>query len=179
MIHRVVHACRALKAEALNGRVKSDDRLPVVGRNRNPAWIIKQLPVLANQTQSQNSEYWMGFLAVEALCDCNATSSAPSQPVGCYISARDILPSCKPILKATARGRCGIRRMIISTFLLLLILVAIYCLSISCERVRTFGRSLRNQIQSPARNQPQISPPPAAEELRGSAQGRLPIEEET
>ncbi|KAF3428353.1 hypothetical protein E2986_05082 [Frieseomelitta varia] len=106
----------------------------------------------------------MGFLAVEALCDCNGTSVAPPQPVGCYISARDILPSCKPILKATARGRCGIRRMIISTFLLLVILVAIYCLSISCERLRSFGRSAMIQIQSTARNQPQISPAPATEQ---------------
>ncbi|CAD1477933.1 unnamed protein product, partial [Heterotrigona itama] len=121
----------------------------------------------------------MGFLAVEALCDCNGTSGAPPQPVGCYISARDILPSCKPILKATARGRCGIRRMIISTFLLLVILIALYCLSISCERVRTFGRSLRNQIQSPARNRPQISPPPAAEELREDAEEPPPVNAQT
>ncbi|KAK1128495.1 hypothetical protein K0M31_002953 [Melipona bicolor] len=120
----------------------------------------------------------MGFLAVEALCDCNGTSSAPPQPVGCYISARDILPSCKPILKATARGRCGVRRMIISTFLLLLILVAIYCLSVSCEQLRTFGRSLRTQIQSPARNQPRISPAPATQELRERAEEAPQVEED-
>lgn len=125
----------------------------MVDRDRNPACIIKQLP--SRQSNRQNSQYRMGFRAVEALCDCNGTTSSSRQTVECYISAKDLLPSCKPILKATAKGRCGVRRMIISTFILLLILVAIYCLSASCDRLRTFSRSLRNQAQSEHQSNPQ------------------------
>lgn len=49
-----IHAYRALNQT----RVKSDDRLPVVGKAiENPAWTVKQLQAPANKSQSQKSKF--------------------------------------------------------------------------------------------------------------------------
>lgn len=89
----------------------------------------------------------MGLSIVEAVCDCNE-SSASSQTLKCYIATKDLLPSCKPLIKATMKTRCTFRRMIISTVVIIIILAIIYCLTISGQHVQNIGRNLRSQIQA-------------------------------
>lgn len=89
----------------------------------------------------------MGLSIVEAVCDCNESSASP-QTLKCYISTKDLLPSCKPLIKATMKTRCTFRRMIISIIVIIIILAIVYCLSISGQHVQDIGRNLRSQIQA-------------------------------
>ncbi|XP_029053797.1 cation channel sperm-associated protein 2-like [Osmia bicornis bicornis] len=95
----------------------------------------------------------MGLTAVKALCDCNGTSLSTRQTLECYVSGKDLLPSCVPILKATVRTRCSARRMLISSCILIIIMAIIYCMS--------FANLRRPSLYIPFRRQ--SDPQPAAD----------------
>ncbi|CAL7945053.1 unnamed protein product [Xylocopa violacea] len=86
----------------------------------------------------------MGLTTVEALCECNGSTTPSHQTVECYISAKDLLPSCKPILRKSA---CGFRRMVISTLVLFLFLAVIYLVSVNGHRIKKLHEVLRNRRQ--------------------------------
>ncbi|XP_076387995.1 uncharacterized protein LOC143264475 [Megachile rotundata] len=113
----------------------------------------------------------MGLTAVKALCDCNGTDqSSRGQALECFVSAKDILPSCSPILKATVRsGKCGVRRMLLSTLILLFIMAVVYCISFANQH----RRSLRipTFLRQPQTETPQEA---AGEDVTESVQEAAP-----
>lgn len=88
----------------------------------------------------------MGWGLTRTQCQCNGTHDVSSQ----VHDSKQLLSACTPIITAAVKSTCGVRRMFVSAVILIVLLAAIYWVSLPHHQISL-------NAHQPRRIQPQVS----------------------
>ncbi|XP_026825392.1 uncharacterized protein LOC113561931 [Ooceraea biroi] len=88
----------------------------------------------------------MGWTLTRTQCQCNGTHNAPTQ----VHDSKQILSAYTPVITAAVKSTCGARQMFVSAIILIVLLAAIYCVSLPYQQANL-------SVHQPRRIQPQVS----------------------